>query len=109
MGNQNNLNISPITITVLYSLSVPNQILDIQNPQKDRVSHGADGGSEGSVQDLPVVPVDVLAPGVQGAHLHQRSRGADEHGGEVETKDGLRPGGGGQSGRDWKVRGVLRC
>ena len=61
--------------------------MDLQDSQEDCVSDGADGGCEGSLQDLPVIPVDVLAPGLQGAHLHQRLGGADEHGGKVETKD----------------------
>ena len=85
------------------------QILDIQDPQEDCVSHRADGRGEGSLQDVPVVPADVLAAGLQGADLHQRPGGADEHGGEVEAEDGLRPGGCGQPGRDREVRGLLRC
>ena len=85
------------------------QILDIQDPQEDCVSHRADGRGEGSLQDVPVVPADVLAAGLQGADLHQRPGGADEHGGEVEAEDGLRPRGGGQPGRHREVRGVLRC
>ena len=84
------------------------QVLDIQDPQEDRVAHRADGRCQGSVQDLPVVPADVLAAGLQGADLHQRPGGADEHGGEVEAEDGLRPSGCGQPGRDREVRGVLR-
>ena len=85
------------------------QVLDIQDPQEDRVAHRADGRGEGSVQDMPVVPVDVLAPGLQGAHLHQRSGGADEHGGEVAAEDRLRPGGCRQPGRDREMRRLLRC
>ena len=93
--------------SLITALSL-SQILDIQDPQEDRVAHRADGRREGSVQDLPVVPVDVLAAGLQGADLHQRLGGADEHGGEVEAEDGLRPGGCGQPGRDREVRGLLR-
>ena len=58
----------------------------------DRVPDRADGRREGPFQDLPALPADVLAPGSQGAHVDQRPRGADEHGGEVAAKDGLRPG-----------------
>ena len=54
---------------------------------------------------MPAVPADVLAPGVQGAHLHQRPGRADEHGGEVEAEDRLWPRRGRQPGRDWKVGG----
>ena len=86
-----------------FDIKDPLQVLDFQDPQEDRVSDRADGGSEGSEQDMPAVPADVLAPGLQGAHLHQRPGRADEHGREVETEDRLRTSRGRQSGRDWKV------
>ena len=40
----------------------------------------------------------------KGAHLHQRPRRADEHGGEVEAEDRLRARRGRLSGRHLKVR-----
>ena len=56
----------------------------------DRVADRADGGREGALQDVPALPADVLAAGPQGAHLHQRPRRADEHGGAVAPEDRLR-------------------
>ena len=43
------------------------QVLDFQDPQEDRVSDGADGGSQGAEQDVSAVPAHVLASGLQGA------------------------------------------
>ena len=63
-----------------------------QKSISDRVSDRVDGRREGPFQNMPALPVDVLAPGPQGAHVDQRPRGADEHGGEVAAEDGLRPG-----------------
>ena len=42
-------------------------------------------------------------PKCTGANLDQRAGGADEHGGEVEAEDGLRPCRRGQPGRDREV------
>ena len=92
-------------LSSLFNIKYPLQVLDFQDPQEDRVFDRADGGSEGSEQDMPAVPADVLAPGLQGAHLHQRPGRADEHGREVEAEDRLRTRRGRQSGRDWKVSG----
>ena len=61
-----------------------------QKSISDRVSDRVDGRREGPFQNMPALPVDVLAPGPQGAHVDQRSRGAYEHGGEVAAEDGLR-------------------
>ena len=80
------------------------QVLDIQDPQEDCVPDGAYGGGEGAQQDLPAVPADVLAPGLQGAHLHQRAGRADEHGGALAPEDRLWPGCRGQPGRHRQVR-----
>ena len=42
------------------------QVLDLQDPQENRVSDGADGWSQGPEQDVSAVPAHVLAPGIQG-------------------------------------------
>ena len=42
------------------------QIVDLQDQQEDRVSDGADGWGESSLQDLPALPAHVLATGIQG-------------------------------------------
>ena len=46
------------------------QVVDLQDQQEDRVSDGADGWGESSLQDLPALPADVLATGLQGVHQH---------------------------------------
>ena len=43
------------------------QVVDLQDQQEDRVSDGADGGSQGAEQDVSAVPAYVLASGLQGA------------------------------------------
>ena len=75
------LNSHTNVLSSLFNIKDLLQVLDFQDPQEDRVFDRADGGSEGSEQDMPAVPADVLAPGLQGAHLHQRPGRADEHGG----------------------------
>ena len=77
----------------------------------DCLFDGVDGWCESPIQDMPAVPVDVLAWRSQGPHLDQLSGRADEHGREVEAEDRLWPRRGRQSGRDWKVGGrkIAKC
>ena len=42
------------------------QVLDLQDQQEDCVADWADGGRQGAEQDLPALPADVLATGIQG-------------------------------------------
>lgn len=58
---------------------------------------------------MPVIPTDVLATRIQGAHLDQRPGRVDEHGGKMAPEDRLWPCRRCQSGRNFKVWGLLRC
>ncbi len=67
------------------------QELGVQDQQKDRFSHRADGWRQGAVQDVSALPANVLASGTQSTHVDQRARRAHEPRRTLAPKDRLRP------------------